>query len=91
MFLLKKKILKSMNKKKKKEEFVDDGRTIYPMDIDGFKYKRRDKSKQINQFYSKEEKKHIILAGFKAYLPSLIIGLVGFTLAFLVIYFWLKP
>lgn len=75
-------------KKNKKEEFIDDGRTIADMDIEGMPH-RKDKNRQASYDVTKEEKRHLIMAGYKAFLPLLICSLVGITLTFILIYFWL--
>lgn len=54
-------------KKNKKEKFVDDGRTIYNMDVDGLP-NRRNKNKI---YVTKEEKKLIIKTTLKHYIPIL--------------------
>ena len=75
--------------KKKKEEFVDDGHTIYNMNVDGFKWhdKNRDKKNQV--YLNRKEKWAMIRAVFSAYFPKLLIVLAGFGLAILLLYFWL--
>ena len=75
--------------KKKKEEFVDDGHTIYNMNVDGFKWhdKNRDKKNQV--YLNRKEKWAMIRAAFSAYFPQLLIVLAGFGLAILLLYFWL--
>lgn len=75
--------------KKKKEEFVDDGHTIYNMNVDGFKWhdKNRDKKNQV--YLNRKEKWAMIRAAFSAYFPKLLIVLLGFGLAILLLYFWL--
>lgn len=75
--------------KKKKEEFVDDGHTIYNMNVDGFKWhdKNRDKKNQV--YLNRKEKWAMIRAAFSAYFPKLLIVLAGFGLAILLLYFWL--
>lgn len=55
-------------KKNKKEKFVDDGRTIYNMDVDGLP-NRRNKNKI---YVTKEEKKLIIKTALKHYIPIFI-------------------
>ena len=77
-----------MSKKKKKQEYVDDGHTIYSMDVDA-KWNNQREVKNETVYVSKEEKKTLIIAAFKAYIPKLLIVLVGFGLAILLIYFWL--
>ena len=80
-----------MMKKNKKEELIDDGRTIAKMDIDGMPKTPKQETKRLKEYdVSKSEKKHLILASYKAYLPVLLCGLVGMTLAMLLIMLWLK-
>ena len=74
-------------KTNKKEEYIDDGHTIYSMDVDA-KWARQ-KEKQQKIYVSKEEKRILIKAAFKAYIPKLLIVLLGFGLAIILIYFWL--
>ena len=77
-----------MAKKNKKEEYIDDGHTIYNMDVEGFKW--HDKKKQSTFYVSKEEKKLLIKAALKAYIPKLLIVILGFSLAIILVYLWLK-
>ena len=73
----------------KKENYVDDGHTIYNMNVDGVRgYHQDNKNNDIN--LSKKEKHAMIKAAFCAYIPKLFIMLVGFGLAILLLYFWLK-
>ena len=72
-------------KKNKKEKFVDDGRTIYNMDVDGLT-NRRNKNKV---YVTKEEKKLIIQTALKHYIPILFGVIVCFFLAMLLIKLWL--
>lgn len=79
-----------MKNKKKKDEYIDDGHTIYNMDVEGFKW-HDNKVKNKNSIYvTKEEKKLLIKAALKSYLPKMLIILLGFTLAIILIYFWLN-
>lgn len=74
-----------------KEQYNDDGRTIANMDIEGMPHRVKNESKRRRQYdVSKEEKRHLILAAYKAMLPVLICGIVGMTLAMLLIMLWLK-
>ncbi len=72
-----------MKNKKNKVKYIDDGHTIYSME--GLR-----KHKEGNLEVNKKERKAIIKAAFQVYLPVLIIILIGFTLAILLIYFWLN-
>lgn len=81
--------------KNKKDDFVDDGRVIAPMDIDGMpkRFTIPEKKKVVRQKeydVTKNEKRQLILAAYKAFLPVLICGLVGFAITILLIYLWLK-
>lgn len=72
--------------KEKKEKYVDDGHTIYNMDVEGFPWHEKNK----RQYASNDEKKSLVKAAYKAYLPILLLVIVSFTLAFILLYFWLK-
>lgn len=76
--------------KKKKDEYVDDGHTIYNMDIDGFRWHDRKVKKENKAEVSKKERRAMIRAAYKSYLPSILIVLAGFSLAVVLIYFWLR-
>lgn len=79
-----------MKNKKKKDEYIDDGHTIYNMDVEGFKW-HDNKVKNKNSIYvTKVEKRLLIKAALKSYLPKMLIILLGFTLAIILIYFWLN-
>ena len=74
-----------------KNEFVDDGRTVYDMsgldDMHGVGPRRPQKDK-LN--VSRAERRALIRAAFAHYAPIFFGVLVCFTLAALLIYFWLK-
>lgn len=74
--------------KKEKKEYIDDGHTIYSMDVDAKWNNRHDKKETI--YVSKEERRTLIKAAFRTYIPKLLIVLLGFGLAIVLIYFWLK-
>ena len=76
--------------KKNKEKYVDDGHTIYNMDVDGFKWHDRNVKKNQGQLFDKKEKRHLIKAAYKAYLPAMICMMLAFCLTILILYFWLK-
>lgn len=72
------------------EKYYDDGRTIANMDVEGMPHRIKKESKRKNQYdVTKEEKRHLVLAAYKAMLPVLICGIVGMTLAMLLIMLWL--
>ncbi len=75
---------------RKKQKYVDDGHTIYNMDIEGFKWhdKKQKQSGQLN--LSKRERFAMTRAAFTVYLPRVLILLLSFSLAVVLLYFWLK-
>lgn len=76
--------------KKNNEQYYDDGRTIANMDIEGMPNRIKKSQKRKSQYdVSKEEKRHLIFAAYKAMLPILLCGIVGMTLAMLLIMLWL--
>lgn len=76
--------------KKNNEQYYDDGRTIANMDIEGMPNRIKKSQKRKSQYdVSKEEKRHLIFAAYKAMLPLLLCGIVGMTLAMLLIMLWL--
>ena len=81
----------SPSSQKKKDEFVDDGRTLYDMSgLDDMRGTgpRRDRKDNIN--LTKKERRALIKAAFARFAPIFFGVLVCFTLAALLIYFWLK-
>lgn len=78
-----------MKEKKKKIEYIDDGHTIYNMDVDGMPH-RRFKQKNDNLNLSKKERKAIIKAALLTYMPVLFGVIFCFLIAMIIIYFWLK-
>ena len=74
--------------KKKKQKYVDDGHTIYNMDVDGMPH-RTTKNKD-GIYLTKEEKKAMIKSAMEHYLPILFGVLLCFGITILLIYFWLK-
>lgn len=76
--------------KKNNEQYYDDGRTIANMDIEGMPNRIKKSQKRKSQYdVSKEEKRHLIFAAYRAMLPILLCGIVGMTLAMLLIMLWL--
>lgn len=75
--------------KKKKEKFVDDGRTVYDMDVEGFSWHDRKAKKKNNLVVDKKEKWVMIRSALVAYLPRIITLIAGFGLAYGLIYLWL--
>ena len=74
-----------MDKKKKKTEFIDDGHTIYDMNVDAKWNIRKESVVSV----SKEERRTLIIAAFKAYVPKLLLILGCFLLTMFLIYLWL--
>lgn len=75
-------------KTNKKKEYVDDGHTIYDMNVDAKWNSQRENKKSIP--VPKEERRALIKAALIAYFPKLLMVLGSFALAIIVIYFWLK-
>lgn len=78
-----------MKKKRIEDEYLDDGHPIANMDVEGMPHRINEKNRKREYDVSKEEKKHLILAGYKAMLPILICGLLGMGLAMILIMLWL--
>ena len=75
-------------KNNKNQEFIDDGHTIYDMNVDASWNNRREKSPSV--MVSKDEKRMLIKAALKAYLPKLLMVLGCFLVVMILIYLWLK-
>ena len=81
----------SPSSEKRKTEFVDDGRTVYDMSgLDDMHSTgpRRNGKEDIK--LTRAERRALIRAAFARYAPIFFGVLVCFTLAALLIYFWLK-
>lgn len=65
---------------------MDDGHTIYSMDGLSKHPKKSADSPNLNR----KERSAMIRAAFRVYLPRLLVILLGFTLAFLLLYFLFK-
>ena len=72
----------------KNQEFIDDGHTIYDMNVDASWNNRREKSPSV--MVSKDERRMLIKAALKAYLPKLLMVLGCFLVVMILIYLWLK-
>lgn len=75
-------------KNNKNQEFIDDGHTIYDMNVDASWNNRREKSPSV--MVSKDERRMLIKAVLKAYLPKLLMVLGCFLVVMILIYLWLK-
>lgn len=76
-----------MKSNKKKEKFIDDGHTIYDMNVDAKWNTRREKEQSV--YVSKEEKRTLILAAFKTYFPQILLIIGCFAVAMILIFLWL--
>lgn len=75
-------------KNNKNQEFIDDGHIIYDMNVDASWNNRREKSPSV--MVSKDERRMLIKAALKAYLPKLLMVLGCFLVVMILIYLWLK-
>lgn len=66
----------------------DDGRTLYDMSNVSQNKIKIDKKDNLN--VSKKETKAMIKAALEVYFPRILTVILGFTIAFLIVYFWLK-
>lgn len=73
--------------KKEKQKYVDDSHVIYDMDVDT-KWNTIRKRKTIT--VPKEERRLLINAAFRAYIPKLLLVLLCFGITIILLYFWLK-
>ena len=78
-------------KRKKKEYADDDGRTVANMNVEGFKWYVSDKEKKNREGMrglnlTKKESRAIMKGAFLAYLTAFLMIIIGFSVAFLIIY-----
>jgi hypothetical protein len=76
-----------MKSNNKKEKFIDDGHTIYDMNVDAKWNTRREKEQSV--YVSKEEKRTLILAAFKTYFPQILLIIGCFAATMILIFLWL--
>ena len=74
-------------KNKEKQTYVDDGHTIYSMDVEGLKNRRQ---KHNRSTLNNKERFALIKAAFARYLPILFGMILCFGIAMVLIYFWLN-
>lgn len=74
---------------KKKQKFIDDGRTIYNMDVDGMPHRRK-KEDPNGVYLTKKERKAAIIAAILHFMPILFGVILCFTIVMVLLYFWLK-
>ncbi len=72
--------------KKPKQEYVDDGHTVYSME--GLTGKQPDEKDRPQ--LTPKERRALIRAAFARYLPPLLIVVGSFTLVAVLLYLWLK-
>ena len=75
--------------KEQRREIEDDGRTIYNMDVDGMPHRVK-KSNLSGIVLTKKERRAIRRAAIIHVLPQLITIVLGFSLAMLLIWLWLR-
>ena len=75
--------------KKKKQKFIDDGRTIYNMDVDGMPHRRK-KEDPNGVYLTKKERKAAIIAAILHFMPILFGVILCFTIVMVLLYFCLK-
>lgn len=73
--------------KEEKQKYIDDGHTIYSMEVDA-KWSKDKKNKSIP--VPKDERRLLIKAAYRAYIPKLLLVLLCFGLTIILLYFWLK-
>lgn len=77
-----------MGKTNNKNKYIDDGHTIYNMDVDGMPHRKIKSDDSVS--VTKKEKKAIIKAAFHFYIPILIGIIICFFIAMLLIKIWLS-
>lgn len=74
-------------KRKNKPKYIDDGHTIYNMDVDGMPNRRVQSNDNLN--VTKKEKRAMIKAALLRYLPILGLVILAFSVTMLLIFWWL--
>ncbi len=82
-------------KKKRKEEFIDDGRTIANMNVEGFKWYVSDRSAEEKKKLeglkiTRKERWAMLKAAFITIVPVILLYLLGFLMIISIIMLWLK-
>ena len=82
-------------KREKKDEFVDDGRTVVEMNVDGMPWysgnpKGEKADKKDNDRPTRREMLKMIFGLYKAMIPYLLIAIGCFTAIFVALYFALR-
>jgi len=76
--------------KKKKKDFDDPGISYTDMNVPGMRFYDKHRYSRSRIEFSKKERRQLIRAAFLRILPMLIIGILGFTLAFILVALWLR-
>ncbi len=71
----------------KKEKYIDDGHTIFNMDVEGLP-NRREKRPTVG--LTRKERRAMIIAAFQRFLPIVFGVILCFGLAMILIYLWLR-
>ena len=84
-----------MKKKDKAQDFHDDGHTVADMNVEGLPWYRKDKEKQNHKALTqldvtKAERRAMIKAAYKAYLPMLLVLIGGMAAVYWLLYFLLR-
>lgn len=74
--------------KNKKEKYIDDGHTIYNMDVEGMPHRKFHNKDGIE--LTKKERRALQGAALLHYLPIVFGVIICFTIAILLIFLWLK-
>jgi hypothetical protein len=84
--------MKAKKEKKQKIIYIDDGRTVVDMDVEGFPWHGAKKKKKADADRPTfKEKLAIVLGAYRAYLPYFVIVAATLLIAFFVLRLWLKP
>ena len=75
---------------KKKYKYIDDGHTIYNMDVDGMPKRRIMNNSKGRIVLNKRERRAYTKAAFLKLFPIFLIVLIAFSVVYILIYLWLK-
>ena len=81
---------KAKKDKKKKREFIDDGRTVADMNVEGMPwYRGKNYDPQKAPKLTRKEKFAVFKGSFIAMLPALLCTIAGLSVAAILIWLWL--
>lgn len=80
---------KTKKEKKNKIIYIDDGRTIVDMDIEGYRWHGRSKRKKDVERPRFKEKLAMIWGAYRAYFPVLLICIFSLAIVFVIFKLWL--